>query len=273
MREEISAHPANKDCSEQTCPGSGGLEGETQVLQNSCGKRVVDVVVAASLLLVTMPVILVLAITSAVTLRAWPFFVHERVGRYGESFHFVKLRTLPQEFAVYADKTRLGGIPIPTSMRLLRASHLDELPQLWLVLTGKMSLVGPRPEMPMLHERLSPPAALERVSVRPGITGLWQVSAHCDGLIWERVEYDRLYVRYASPLLDLWILAKTVEKIVLGRRIHLYEIPRWAVGAQRRTSGPDRVLDLTEPVTATVRSRPVRSRLAEGRLPAAVGAD
>lgn len=229
--------------------------------------------VAASLLLVTMPVILVLAITSAVTLRAWPFFVHERVGRYGESFHFVKLRTLPQEFAVYADKTRLGGIPIPTSMRLLRASHLDELPQLWLVLTGKMSLVGPRPEMPMLHERLSPPAALERVSVRPGITGLWQVSAHCDGLIWERVEYDRLYVRYASPLLDLWILAKTVEKIVLGRRIHLYEIPRWAVGAQRRTSGPDRVLDLTEPVTATVRSRPVRSRLAEGRLPAAVGAD
>lgn len=236
------------------------------VFLNIDAKRIIDIALSAMLMLATLPIVLVLAVASAVTLRAWPFFVQDRVGRHGDEFRFLKIRTLPPGFEAYADKTALNHLPLPTSMRLLRASHLDELPQLWLVLVGKMSLVGPRPEMTMLHERLSPAAADERVSVRPGITGLWQVSAHCDGLICDRVEYDRLYVRYSSPLLDLWIMAKTVQKMLFGQRVHLFEIPRWAIREER-------VLDLTgtaprvlvEPVISTA------SR-SERRQPATVGA-
>lgn len=237
------------------------------MLSNIDPKRLIDVALSAVLLLVALPVIAVLAAASAVTLRAWPFFVQERIGKDGEVFRFLKLRTLPPTFATYAAKSTLGDVVLPRSMRLLRASHLDELPQLWLVLTGKMSLVGPRPEMAMLHDRLAPDVARERVCVRPGLTGLWQVSAHCDGLICDRVEYDRLYVRYASPRLDLWILVKTAEKILLDRRIHLFQIPRWAIGKETEQPcaiGDEQVIDLTAPVVPS---------LAQRRVPAAVGAD
>lgn len=207
-------------------------------------KRITDLAVSVLLLALALPVIAVLAVASAVSLRAWPFFVQERVGRDGEVFRFVKIRTLPASFAAYAAKPALQMVRIPLAMRLLRISHLDELPQLALVVVGKMSLVGPRPEMPMLHDQLAPAVAAERLSVRPGVTGLWQVSAHCDGLIHERIEYDRLYVRYRGPLLDLWVLWKTIEKVALGRRVHLFEVPRWAIGSERAVLAP-RLIDLT----------------------------
>ena len=214
-------------------------------------KRVTDIAVSAVVLLVTTPLIIGLAIVSAIALRAWPFFVQERVGQHGKPFRFVKIRTLHTDFATYAPKTALSQLHLPVAMRLLRASHLDELPQLWLVLTGKMSLVGPRPEMAMLHDRLSPAAAAERVSVRPGLTGLWQISAHCDGLICDRTEYDRLYIRYSNALLDGWILSRTVAKVLLGRRVHLHQVPRWAVGCERPLAGAiatrTSVIDLREP--------------------------
>ena len=196
-------------------------------------KRLSDVLISAVLLLVALPLIVVLAVVSAMSLRSWPFFVQERIGQDGRTFRFLKIRTLPTTFATYAAKSALDEIRIPVPMRILRATHLDELPQLWLVLTGRMSLVGPRPEMAMLHDRLAPEVAVERVSVRPGVTGLWQVSTHSDGLICDRVEYDRLYVRYSNVLLDLWIRVKTVEKMLLGRRIHLFEVPMWAISTER----------------------------------------
>ncbi len=226
-------------------------------------KRIIDITLSLALLVITIPVMLVLALVSAISLRAWPVFVQERVGLDGDVFRFIKIRTLPSTFSAYAAKPSLAFARVPLVTRWMRACHLDELPQLFLVLAGKMSMVGPRPEMEMLHTQLSPVAAAERVSVRPGVTGLWQVSTHSDGLICDRVEYDRLYVRYSNTLLDLWIMAKTAEKMLLGRRIHLFNIPRWAIGTERS-------VPLTQPtVHHTITSTPARV----DRLPLAVGVD
>lgn len=201
-------------------------------------QRAVECTLAAILAVLTLPLLLAAAVSSALVYRASPFFVHDRVGRHGETFRFAKIRTLPPSTCRYADKYSIADIGLPRSMQFVRRTHLDELPQLWAVLTGRLSLVGPRPEMAVLHEQIPPDAAAERLSVRPGITGLWQVSVHCEGLICDRIEYDRLYVRHRNPLLDLWILWSTVRKMVLGRRIQLFEVPRWAIGSGTPATAP-----------------------------------
>ena len=91
----------------------------------------------------------------------------------------MKMRTLPTSCPSYTDKHQLDHVHIPAFCRLLRRLHLDELPQLVLVLWGHMSLVGPRPEMRHLHEQIDPDFARVRTSTRPGCTGLWQISEAC----------------------------------------------------------------------------------------------
>lgn len=216
--------------------------------QESRAHRAAELAIALVLALVTLPLLVLVAAASALAYRTSPVFVHERVGRHGQRFAFVKIRTLPPTTGRYLDKHAIGAQRIPRSMQLVRRMHLDEIPQLWLVLTGHLSLVGPRPEMAVLHSRIGERAAAERLSVRPGVTGLWQVSPHCDGLIFERVEYDRLYVRHRNLLLDLWILAKTAEKMALGRKVHLYEVPRWAIGPERQPAIIDLVAVTAPPV-------------------------
>ena len=173
-------------------------------------KRVFDLSVGAVLLLAAFPLIIVLAMAQAASLRCWPFFSHERVGLHGRPFRFYKLRTLPASTAAYADKYDIRRIRLPALSRFLRSKHLDELPQLLLVVLGKMSLVGPRPEMKYLHEAGEPSFAVARVGVRPGCTGLWQTSADQGGLIWEATKYDVYYLRNGNGRLDLWILCRTV---------------------------------------------------------------
>ena len=212
--------------------------------------RAAECAIAFVLAVVTLPLLVVTALLSLAAYRTSPFFSHQRLGRGGRPFRFVKIRTLPPTTSPYADKFAIALGAAPASMRMVRRMHLDELPQLWFVLTGHMSLVGPRPEMGVLHERIAGPAAAERLSVRPGITGLWQVSVHCDGLICDRVEYDRLYVRHRNVLLDGWILAKTVQKMLFGRRVRLFDVPNWAIGRER----PLASIDLTAPVTGALQA-------------------
>lgn len=212
--------------------------------------RAFDLVVGSVLLLLALPLIVVTAIGSAVALRAWPFFVQDRVGRDGELFRFVKVRTLPPATNAYADKYALNEVAIPAFTRGLRALHLDELPQLALVVIGKMSLVGPRPEMPGLSAELPRHVARSRTLVRPGLTGLWQVSERCDGLILEAPELDAHYVQHHTVRLDLWIMAQTAVKIARGgrARISLADVPAW-VGRPGDGTAVDRddnvLLDLT----------------------------
>jgi lipopolysaccharide/colanic/teichoic acid biosynthesis glycosyltransferase len=192
------------------------------------GKRVVDVVGASVLLLVAIPVIVVAALLSYLTYRDGPFFVQDRVGRDGRTFRLVKVRTLAPATPSGLPKAQLEAHRPGPAFRFLRAHHLDELPQLLNVLGGSMSLVGPRPEMVVLNELLPDDLARVRSTVRPGITGLWQISRAVELMIWEHPEYDRHYIAHRTSRLDLWILWRTATGLV-GRApiTSLGEVPAW----------------------------------------------
>jgi lipopolysaccharide/colanic/teichoic acid biosynthesis glycosyltransferase len=202
-------------------------------------RRAFDLAVGAALLVAASPVILVSALILAVSLRAWPFFTQVRVGRDGEEFRFLKLRTLPPSAPAYADKYAIQQVEIPAFARLLRATHLDELPQLLLVLQGRMSLVGPRPEMPNLHVAFAGEHRAARESLRPGCAGIWQVSADNHRLISEAPEYDLFYAEQASLRLDVWILWRTAILAVGGPRVGLGDVPRWALTGAAQAKGLD----------------------------------
>lgn len=203
-------------------------------------RRAFDILAGAVLAVITLPIVLVAALGSAITLRAWPFFCHERVGKDGAPFRCVKVRTLPTTVPSYINKHELADHATPAFCRFLRRQHLDELPQLYLVIIGRMSLVGPRPEMAHLHDGMHADFASLRTSVRPGCTGLWQVSKACTELIDVTPGYDRFYVENRSVRLDLWILLQTAIFMVgLGGTISLSNVPAWA---RRRT--PTNVIDL-----------------------------
>lgn len=194
-------------------------------------KRGVDLVAGSLLALLALPVMAALALALAWSLRCWPFFVQERVGRHGHTFRLWKLRTLPRATPTDAHKYAIRAVATTPLARFLRRTHLDELPQLLLVPLGRMALVGPRPEMTRLHRDGHPGFARARTSVRPGCTGLWQTSVEQHRLIWEAPQYDLFYLRHASLRLDAWILARTVL-MVLGLRppVTLADVPPSLLG-------------------------------------------
>jgi len=175
-------------------------------------KRSLDLVLGAILSLVVLPVLLVLALGVAVSLRTWPFFSQSRPGRGEANLTILKLRTLPPTTPQYADKHALGieTWELPWLCRLLRKTHLDELPQLLLVVAGRMSLVGPRPPLPSDVEPLDHDFEVARRAVRPGCTGLWQLSSASSDTATSAPDLDLFYLRNASTRLDLWILLRTV---------------------------------------------------------------
>ncbi|MBI2708725.1 MAG: sugar transferase [Actinobacteria bacterium] len=193
-------------------------------------KRAFDVIVGGALCLVALPVIVALAAILAVQLRAWPFFVHERTGHRGRVIRFPKLRTLPVTTPAYADKRVVALAPVSQLASFLRARHLDELPQLFLVPLGRMTLVGPRPKMP--SEVADAGWEWSRELVRQGCTGLWQVGAHTDDAVSSRPEYDLAYLVGGSVRMDLWILWRTAAQALSGRGVALDEVPAavWGSG-------------------------------------------
>lgn len=206
------------------------------------GKRAFDVIVGTVAAIVATPVIIVLAIAMAISLRTWPFFVQRRVGRYGREFNFPKIRTLPASAPKYADKYAISEIELTRLGSWLRRTHLDELPQLYLVVAGTMSLVGPRPEMAALMATYPESFTSGRTAVRPGCTGLWQVSSASDGLIGAAPHFDLFYIHHATVGFDLWILWRTALNIVAGVEVEGTEDVPAAVlyGAQL-----SQVIDLT----------------------------
>ncbi len=174
-------------------------------------KRAVDVVLGGVLLLVLAPVLAVLMAAVAVTSGRPVLFRQQRVTGVGRSTEILKLRTLPvhadadTRWAVPAGATRLG--------RWLRATHLDELPQLVNVVRGDMSLVGPRPERPYFAARFDQriPHYAGRHRMPAGITGWAQVHGlHGDTSMADRVRFDNQYVEYWTPWLDLVVLVRTL---------------------------------------------------------------
>jgi lipopolysaccharide/colanic/teichoic acid biosynthesis glycosyltransferase len=172
-------------------------------------RRAVDIVVSACALVVLSPLLAVLAILVRLRLGAPVLFQQQRSGLGGREFTIVKLRTMRAE--------RYPGEPdadrTPRLGHLLRNTSLDELPQLWNVLRGDMSLIGPRPTLPEQVARYTE-RERGRLAVRPGLTGWAQVNGR-NSISWpERIELDLDYIERRSVRLDLEILRRTIRRLV-----------------------------------------------------------
>jgi exopolysaccharide biosynthesis polyprenyl glycosylphosphotransferase len=173
-------------------------------------KRLLDVILAAALLLFTAPISLLAALAIRLESSGPVIFTQDRVGQGGRLFRMYKFRTMRLDVDPYATAPTNRDDPRITRVgRVVRLGGIDELPQFLNVLRGEMSLVGPRPEMPFIVERYTPLERL-RLGAKPGITGLWQLSPDRHTDIHENIEYDLYYLRHQSLLLDALILLETV---------------------------------------------------------------
>lgn len=189
----------------------------------SAMKRSFDLAISSILLILTMPVMVLVALAIWLETGSPILFRQNRTGMHGKEFEILKFRSMrqdaekhgPQWAATNDDRiTRVG--------RFIRNSRLDELPQLINVFRGDMSLVGPRPERPvfcaMLEEKI--PFFAQRHSVRPGITGWAQIKYQYGASIedgWTKLEYELFYIKHMSLMLDLAILFETVKVVFSGR--------------------------------------------------------
>jgi lipopolysaccharide/colanic/teichoic acid biosynthesis glycosyltransferase len=196
--------------------------------------RAIDIVVASLLLVAVSPLLVLIAVAIRLESAGPALFRQQRLGRSLKPFTASKFRTMVA--GVSHDVHRefvlglIAGMEPPESDRgprfklngddrvtrvgqILRRTSLDELPQLWNVIRGDMSLVGPRPAIAYEVEHY-PPHWFERFAVKPGITGLWQVSGRCDLTIEEMIALDIEYVRTRSPQLNLSILLRTVPAVL-----------------------------------------------------------
>ncbi len=188
-------------------------------------KRVVDIGLALSMIALLGPVMVAVAIMVRLSSPGPVIFRHERVGLNGRLFHVYKFRSMragvslsPEQVSQFSQSYKLSNDPRVTAVgRWLRRLSLDEAPQLFNVLGGSMSIVGPRPVT--AHELQSKygSAADELLSMKPGLTGLWQVSGRSALTYEERVALDLRYVRESGTRLDLAIIARTPLAVLLMR--------------------------------------------------------
>jgi lipopolysaccharide/colanic/teichoic acid biosynthesis glycosyltransferase len=187
-------------------------------------RRVLDVVVAAVVGLLVLPLIPVLAVLITLESPGSAIYRQVRLGAHGRPFHIYKLRSMTAD-AESSGQPRWASEEDPRITlvgRFLRRTRLDELPQLWNVLRGDMSLIGPRPERPEFVEHLerAHPGFHLRLMVRPGLTGWAQVRHRYTSSIEEarvKLEYDLYYLTHAGPRLDLEVLVRTAG-VVIGMK-------------------------------------------------------
>lgn len=213
-----------------------GIEVTNHLLRphNRMLKRGLDLTLGGLSFLLALPLLGLAALAVKWVDRGPAFFVQERAGLGGETIHVPKIRTMyvdaeerlqehletdPAKAREWREQMKLQDDPrvLPGVGSFLRRFSLDELPQLWSVLRGDMSLVGPRP-FPVYHlERFTPEFLELRQRVRPGLTGLWQVTTRSDGGLHEQEAQDTYYIRNWSLWLDLYVLGRTLEAVVSGR--------------------------------------------------------
>lgn len=184
--------------------------GSTRRLGYETMKRVCDILGSLVLMLLGTPLFLLLALAIKIDSRGSVLFRQERVGQNGRLFKMFKFRTMYASSPSYEYSPQASSDPRITRLgKFLRRTSLDEVPQLLNVLQGHMSLVGPRPEMPFIVEQYTE-RHRQRLLVRPGLTGLWQLSGDRAFLIHENVEYDLYYIQHRSFFMDVAILLHTI---------------------------------------------------------------
>jgi exopolysaccharide biosynthesis polyprenyl glycosylphosphotransferase len=172
-------------------------------------KRVCDFLGSVVIMALGTPLFLLLALLVKIDSRGPVLFRQERVGQDGKHFNMFKFRTMHAAAAPYDFSPRVSSDPRITRVgKFLRRTSLDEVPQILNVLQGSMSLVGPRPEMPFIVDQYNE-THRQRLQVKPGLTGLWQLSGDRAFLIHENVEYDLYYIRHRNLFMDLAILLHT----------------------------------------------------------------
>ena len=194
-------------------------------------KRTLDIAISGIGLVVFVPVVAACAIAIVIVSPGSPFFAQERVGKDGRRFKMFKLRTMIDGAHRYHEQMRplsdVGGpvLKIRNDPRIhaigkfLRRTSIDELPNLLNVLRGEMSIVGPRPPLPQEvahYDRF----ALRRLTVKPGITCLWQISGRSNVSFDEWMLLDNTYIDTWSPLGDLGIIARTIPAVLSGDGAH-----------------------------------------------------
>jgi len=188
-------------------------------------KRAIDIVLGSFFLLIALPVIAIAALAVIVVDRGSPFYAQDRIGQNGKRFRMYKLRTMVhgahamRDEILHLNEVEGPVFKIRNDPRLhaigafLRRSSIDELPNLFNVVIGNMSLVGPRPPLPLEVEHYSA-TAQRRLSVPQGVTCLWQINGRSDVSFEEWMRLDSEYIDTWSPWLDLAILAKTIPAVI-----------------------------------------------------------
>lgn len=180
---------------------------------SGAGKRALDIVLAGLTLLVAAPVMVVVCLLVQLEDGGPALFRQVRIGRDGSPFTLLKFRSMPTTTAVLPSAAA-GALQITRVGRFIRRTNLDELPQLWNILVGDMSVVGPRPALPVQEALLARRAASGAARIRPGLTGLAQISSY-DGMPeTEKAAFDALYATRITLLGDLSIVLRTFRYLL-----------------------------------------------------------
>ena len=195
---------------------------------NDLLRRALDLAIALPASIITAPVVALFALAIRLETPGHPVYRQTRAGRDGEAFQIHKLRTMVRgaEFTGAGLAIQEGDDRITKVGQLLRRYSLDELPNLWNVLRGEMSIVGPRPTLPVQVEQYTA-RQRGRLAVKPGLTGWAQVNGRAS-LPWtERIELDLWYVEHRTLALDLRIIARTVGMVLSGQGLYKGERGGW----------------------------------------------
>ncbi|EEK47820.1 sugar transferase [Bacillus cereus ATCC 10876] len=182
-------------------------------------KYILDVIFALLGLIILAPVILIFSLLIILESPGSPFYLQERLGINGRKFNVIKLRSMRNDAEKNGAKWAEKNDPRITKIGLfIRKTRIDELPQLFNILKGEMSLVGPRPERPMFTEKFEReiPGFKKRLEVKPGLTGWAQVNGGYEITPREKLRLDIYYINNSSLLLDFKIILKTIKVVCTG---------------------------------------------------------
>lgn len=181
-------------------------------------KRILDIAVAVTALIILSPVMLITAVMIKLDSKGPVLYSQERVGLYGKTFFVHKFRSMKQDAEAKCGPVLAaeGDLRITKFGRFMRATRLDELPQLFNVLKGEMSIVGPRPERPFFVKQFiaQKPEYDYRHNVKPGITGLAQIAGKYNTSAYDKLIYDLLYIQDFSVKTDLMIMLQTFKVLL-----------------------------------------------------------